>query len=319
MTLRLVACACLLLFAAGASAQAYPNRPIRVVVPFPAGGGTDVVARIVTQQMATLMGATIVVDNRAGAGGNIGTEVVARAPADGYTLLVATGATNINSTLTPNLTWDVARDFTPVVQFSWNQSVLVAFPGFPPSNVPELIALAKAKPGQITFGSSGIGSSAHLWGELFKAKAGVNLTHVPYKGTAPAQTDLVSGQINVMFTDISAALPFIKAGKMKALGVGTLTRFDGLPDVPTISESGLPGYEGGSAIGLVAPAGTPREIIDKLNAAAVKALAAPDVRERLQGLASLPIGGTPEEFGARMKGETEKWAVVIRTANIKPE
>ena len=319
MTIRLLACACLLLVTAGASAQAYPNRPIKVIVPFPAGGGTDVVARIVTQQMATIMNATIVVDNRGGAGGNIGTEIVARSPADGYTLLVATGATTIISTLTPNLTWDVVRDFTPVVQITWNQSVLVAYPGFPASNVPELIALAKAKPGQITYGSSGIGSSAHLWGELFKTKAGVNLTHVPYKGTAPAQTDLLSGQINVMFSDISAALPFIKAGKMKALGVGSLTRFDGLPDVPTISESGVPGYEVGSAIGLVAPAGTPRDVVDALNAAAVKALAVPEVRERLQGLASVPIGGTPDAFGARMKAETEKWAVVIRTANIKPE
>ena len=234
-------------YAAGLSAQEYPSRPIKVVVPYPPGGGTDVVARIVTQKMATVLDATIVVDNRAGAGGNIGTEVVARSPADGYTLLVATGSTTINNTLTPNLSWDLMRDFAPVVLLAWNQSVLVANPSFPASSVSELIALAKAKPGLITYGSSGVGSSAHLWAELFRLKAGVDLTHVPYKGTAPAQTDLVSGQINVMFSDISAALPFIKSGKMKALGVGSLTRFEGLPDVPTISESGVPGYEGAAS------------------------------------------------------------------------
>jgi tripartite-type tricarboxylate transporter receptor subunit TctC len=308
-----------MVLAAGALAQGYPNRPIKVVVPYPPGGGTDVVTRIITQKMATILNTPIVVDNRAGAGGNIGTEAVARAPPDGYTQLVATGSTTINNTLTPNLTWDLMRDFAPVVLLVWNQSVLVVNPALPVANVTELIALAKAKPGRITYGSSGIGSSAHLWAELFKLKAGVDLTHVPYKGTAPAQTDLVGGQIDVMFSDISAALPFIKAGKMKAIAVGSLTRFDGLPDVPTISESGVPGYEGGSVVGLIAPAGTPREAVDALNAAALKSLAAPDVRERLLGLASVPVGGTPDEFSARLRGEIDKWAQVIRTAKIKAE
>ena len=317
----LVVCAAIVgaAYAADVPAQGYPNRPIKVVVPYPPGGGTDVVARIVTQKMATVLDATIVVDNRAGAGGNIGTEVVARSPADGYTLLVATGSTTINNTLTPNLTWELMRDFTPIVLLAWNQSVLVATPSFPASSVAELIALAKSKPGQITYGSSGVGSSAHLWAELFKLKAGVDMTHVPYKGTAPAQTDLVSGQINVMFSDISAALPFIKSGKMKALGVGSLTRFEGLPDVPTISEAGVPGYEGGSVVGLVAPAGTPADVIAILNAAAQKTLAAPEVRDRLLGLASVPAGGAPDEFSRRLRGEIDKWALVIRTAGIKPE
>jgi tripartite-type tricarboxylate transporter receptor subunit TctC len=278
-----------------------------------------VVARIITQKMATMLNTPIVVDNRAGAGGNIGTEIVARSPADGYTLLVATGSTTINNTLTPNLSWELMRDFEPIVLLVWNQSVLVANPSLPVSNVTELIALAKAKPGQITYGSSGIGSSAHLWAELFKLKAGVDLTHIPYKGTAPAQTDLVSGQINVMFSDISAALPFIKAGKMKAIAVGSLTRFEGLPDVPTISESGVPGYEGGSVVGLVAPAGTPRDVIGALNAVALKSIAAPEVRERLLGLASVPVGGTPNEFSARLRGEIDKWALVIRTSNRSRE
>jgi len=304
---------------ATALAQGYPNRPIKVVVPYPPGGGTDVVTRIITQKMATVLNQAIVVDNRAGAGGNIGTEYVARSPADGYTLLVATGSTTINNTLTPNLSWELMRDFAPIVLLVWNQSVLVVNPTLPVANVGEFIALAKAKPGQITYGSSGIGSSAHLWAELFRLKAGVDMTHVPYKGTAPAQTDLVGGQINAMFSDISAALPFIKAGKMKAIGVGSLTRFDGLPDVPTISESGVPGYEGGSVVGLIAPAGTPREAIGILNAAALKSIADPEVRERLLGLASVPVGGSPEEFLARLRGEIEKWAMVIRTANIKGE
>jgi tripartite-type tricarboxylate transporter receptor subunit TctC len=190
------------LVAAGASAQPYPNRPIKVVVPYPPGGGTDVVARIMTQKMSALLDAPIVVDNRAGAGGNIGTEIVARAPADGYTLLVATGSTTINNTLTPNLTWDLARDFVPIVQFAWNQSVLVVSPQVPVSSVAEFIALAKSKPGKLTVASSGVGSSAHLWAELFEMKAGVNLTHVPYKGTAPEQSYLMGGQVDAMFTDI---------------------------------------------------------------------------------------------------------------------
>lgn len=308
-----------LLFAATAAAQPFPSRPIKVVVPYPPGGGTDVVARIVTQKMAAILDSPIVVDNRAGAGGNIGTEYVARSPADGYTVLVATGSTTINNTLTPNLTWELMRDFVPIVQFAWNQSVLVVTPSLPVATVAELVALAKAKPGQLTVASSGIGSSAHLWSELFEMKAGVDFTHVPYKGTAPAQSDLVGGQVNLMFSDISAALPLVKSGKLKALGVGSLTRFDGLPDVPTISEAGVAGYEGGSVVGLIAPAGTPKEAIDVLNAAAVKALVAPEVRDRLLGLASLPVGGTPAAFGERLRAETEKWALVIRTAKIKPE
>ena len=309
----------LALVAAGASAQSYPSRLIKVVVPYPPGGGTDVVARLVTQKMAAILGQPIVIDNRAGAGGNIGTEFVARAPADGYTVLVATGSTTINNTLTPNLTWDLGRDFAPIVQLAWNQSVLVASPRLPVTTVADLIALAKSKPGKLTVASSGVGSSAHLWAELFEMKAGVDLTHVPYKGTAPAQTDLMGGQVDVMFTDISAGLPLLRAGKLKALGVGSLTRFDGLPGVPTISEAGVPGYEGGSVVGLVAPAGTPKEAIDVLNAAAQKALADPEVRDKLLALASLPVGGTPAAFGERLRSETDKWALVIRTAHIKPE
>jgi tripartite-type tricarboxylate transporter receptor subunit TctC len=305
-------------FSAGA-AHAYPDRPIRVIVPFAPGGGGDTLARMVLNKIAEQQGWTIVIDNRAGAGGNIGTEAVAKAPADGYTLLVASASSAINTTLVPNLSWDLARDFAPVVLMVVNNHLLAAHPSVPANNVQELLALAKAKPGQVTYASYGPGSSAHLTAELFKLMAHVDLLHVPYKGAAPAVNDLVGGQVNIIFADVAALLPHIRSGKLKALGIGSLKRFEGLPDVPTIAESGVPGFEAGGFLGLVAPAGTPRAVIDALNAAAQKSLALPDVRERLLALASPPAGGTPEEFAAYMKREVDKWARVIRGANIKPE
>jgi tripartite-type tricarboxylate transporter receptor subunit TctC len=308
-----------LIVSAGALAQAYPSRPIRVVVPFPPGGGTDIVARTVTPKMAEILGQPFVIENRAGAGGNIGTEAVARSPADGYTLLVASASSAINTTLMPKLSWELARDFAPVVLMVVNNHLLAAHPSLPASNVRELLALASAKPGQVTYASYGPGSSAHLTAELFKLMAHVDLLHVPYKGAAPAVNDLLGGQVNIMFADVAALLPHIKSGKLKALGIGSAKRFEGLPDVPTIAESGVPGFEAGGFLGLVAPAGTPRAAIDALNAAAQKSLAMREVRERLLALASPPVGGTPEEFGAYMKREVDKWARVIRAANIKPE
>ena len=304
---------------ASALAQNYPSKPIRVVVPFPPGGGTDIVARTVTPKMAEILGQPFVVDNRAGAGGNIGTEAVAKSAADGYTLLVASASTAINTTLMPNQSPDLSRDFAPVVLMVVNNHLLAAHPSVPASNVRELLALAKAKPGSVTYASYGPGSSAHLTAELFKQMAGVDLLHVPYKGAAPAVNDLLGGQVNIIFADVAALLPHIKSGKLKALGIGAAKRFEGLPDVPTIAESGVPGFEAGGFLGLVAPAGTPRPVIDALNAAARKSLAMPDVHERLMALASPPVGGTPEEFGAYMKREVDKWARVIRAANIKPE
>ena len=302
-----------------ALAQTWPAKPIRVVVPFPPGGGTDIVARTVTPKMAEILGQQFVIENRAGAGGNIGTELVARSPADGYTLLVASASTAINTTLVPNLSWDLARDFAPVVLMVTNSHLLAAHPSVPANNVQELIALARAKPGQVTYASYGPGSSAHLTGELFKLMAKVDLLHIPYKGAAPAVNDLLGGQVNIVFADVAAMLSHIKSGKLKALGIGSLKRFEGLPDVPTIAESGVPGFEAGGFLGLVAPAGTPAAVIDSLNAAAQKSLAMPDVRERLLGLASPPVGGTPGEFASYMKREVDKWARVIRAANIKPE
>jgi len=308
-----------LIVSAGALAQAYPSKPVRVVVPFPPGGGTDIVARLVAPKMAEILGQPFIIENRAGAGGNIGTEVVARSPADGYTLLVASASTAINTTLVPNLSWDFSRDFAPVVLLVVNNHLLAAHPSVPANNVRELLALARAKPGQVTYASYGSGSSAHLTAELFKLMAGVDLLHVPYKGAAPAVNDLLGGQVNVMFADVAALLPHLKSGKLKALGIGAAKRFEGLPDVPTIAESGVPGFEAGGFLGLVAPAATPQAAIQALNAAAQKSLAQPEVRERLLALASPPVGGAPEVFASHIRQEIDKWARVIRAANIKPE
>ena len=302
-----------------ALAQSFPAKPIRVVVPFPPGGGTDIVARTVTPKMAEILGQPFVIENRAGAGGNIGTEAVARSPADGYTLLVASASTAINTTLIPNLPWDLSRDFAPVVLMVVNNHLLAAHPSVPANDVQALLALARAKPGSITYASYGPGSSAHLTAELFKLMAHVDLLHVPYKGAAPAVNDLLGGQVNIMFADVAALLSHIKSGKLKALGIASAKRFEGLPEVPTIAESGVPGFEAGGFLGLVAPAGTPPAIVNALNAAGQKSLAMPEVRERLMALASPPVGGTPEQFGQHIKREIDKWARVIRAANIKPE
>jgi tripartite-type tricarboxylate transporter receptor subunit TctC len=301
------------------AADDWPNRPVRYIVVFPAGGPTDTLSRIVARELSEMTGQQFIIENRAGAGGNIGTEVVARSPADGYTLLVASAATAINTTLVPNLSWAFSRDFAPVVLMVVNNHLLAAHPSVPANNVRELIALARAKPGQVTYASYGPGSSAHLTAELFKLMAGVDLLHVPYKGAAPAVNDLLGGQVNIIFADVAAMLSHIKSGKLKPLGIGAAKRFEGLPDVPTIAESGVPGFEAGGFLGLVAPAGTPPAIIQALNAAAQKSLALPEVRDRLLGLASPPVGGTPEEFAAHIKREIDKWARVIRAANIRPE
>jgi len=315
----LTALVSLLVLCAEAFAQGFPSRPIRVVVPFPPGGGTDVVARTVAPRMSELLGQPIVVENRAGAGGNIGTEYVARAAPDGHTLLVASAATAINTTLTKNLSWDLLKDFAPVVLLVHNQSLLAVHPSVPVTSVKELIALAQAKPGQVTYASYGNGSSAHLIAELFKMMAGVDLLHVPYKGAAPAVNDLVGGQVNVIFADVAVILPHVKSGKARALGIGSAKRFDGLPEVPTIAEAGVPGFEAGGFLGLAAPAGTPPAVIATLNGAAVKALAAPEVHERLLALASPPVGDTPEEFARFLREQVAKWARVIRAGNIRAD
>ena len=302
-----------------APAQGFPKGPVKLVVPFPAGGGSDVVARAVAPRMAEALGQPVIIENRAGASGNIGTELVARSPADGQTLLMASAATAIQTTLAKNLSWNLARDFAPVSLLVINQSVLVAHPSVPVNSVKELVAYARANPGKLSFASYGNGTSAHLAGELFKLLAGVDLLHVPYKGAAPAANDLLGGQVNLMFADISAVLPNVKAGKLKALGIGSASRFDGLPAVPTIAEAGLPGYEAGGWLGLVVPAATPREAIAALNSAASKSLASPKVKERLVALATVPVGNTPAYFGDFIREEVAKWARVIRAAHVSAD
>lgn len=317
MSIRTLVLAATFVLCANALAQPFPTKPIRVIVPFPAGGGADVVTRIVTSKMTESLGQPIVVENRAGASGNIGTEAVAKSAPDGYTLLVASAATTVNTSLVKGLSWDLARDFSPIVLMVTNQNVLAAHPSVAASNLRELIALAKAKPGQLAYASNGSGSSSHLIGELFKATAGVNLLHVPYKGTGPAVNDLLGGQVHLMFVDMAAVLPHVHAGKLKALGLASSRRFEGLPDLPTFAEASVPGFESGGFLGLVAPAGTPSAAIRVLNAAAIKALAVPDVRERIIGLAGVPMGGSPEQFGQHLRTEIDQWARVIRANNIR--
>jgi len=313
----LVLLVALLFASASVFGQTFPGKPVRVVVPFSPGGGADVVTRVLSPKMSEFLGQPVVVENRAGAGGNIGAEAVAGAPADGYTVLVATAAQAINHTLTKNLSWDLLKDFTPVVGMVQNQTLLAVHPSVQASNVKELIALAKRE--RLTYASFGNGSTAHMGAELFKTMTGIDMVHVPYKGAAPAVNDLVGGQVNVIFCDIAAILPQVKAGKAKALAVGSTRRFSGLPEAPPIAEAGVPGYEMGGFLALVAPAGTPRAAVDAINAATRKAMDLPEVKERLEALAVIPIAGTPEQLGAFLKAEVEKYARIIRTANIRAD
>jgi tripartite-type tricarboxylate transporter receptor subunit TctC len=300
-----------------AQAQEFPTRPIRLVVPFPAGGGTDVVARALVPKMSEILGQPIVVDNRAGAGGNVGAELVAKSPADGYTILLAASTVAVNVTLMPNLPFDPLKDFTPIVLLLMNQSALVLNPKLPVNSVQEFVALAKSKPGALTYGSSGNGSGAHLAGEMFKIMAGVNLTHVPYKGAAPAMNDLIAGHIDAMIIDLAIAMPQVKAGRVKALAIGSAQRFEPLVDLPTISEAGVPGYEISGLMGFVAPSGTPRAIIERLNEAANRSLQTPEVRQQLTALATIPMGGPPERLDQVLRADIEKYGRIVRAAKMK--
>ena len=299
-------------------AQGYPNHPIRLVVPFPPGGTTDILARAVAQKLTEAMGQSVVLDNRPGAGGNIGADVVAKSAPDGYTLLMGTVGTHaINPSLYAKMPYDHVKDFVPVVLVAGVPNVLVVNPSLPVNSVADLIKLAKAKPGSINFASSGNGTSIHLSGELFKAMAGVDMTHVPYKGSAPALSDLISGQVQVMFDNLPSSLPQIKAGKLRAIAVTSLKRAPALPDVPTISESGLPGFEASSWFGVLAPAGTPPAVITRLNAEVDKWLQTPEAKEQLLAQGAQAAGDTPEQFAAFIRSETGKWAKVVKASGAK--
>jgi tripartite-type tricarboxylate transporter receptor subunit TctC len=299
---------------AQAPAAAYPVKPVKVIVPYPPGGPTDIVARVVFQQVSDSTGQQFLVENRAGAGGNIGAEAVARAPADGYTLLVATTAHAINMSLFKNLNYDVVKDFAPVTLLTQGPLVLVATPAFPAGNVRELIALAKAKPTTLNFASSGNGQSTHLSGELFNTMAGIKLGHVPYKGSAPALTDVIGGQVPLMFDTMLSAMPFVKTGKLKALAVTSAQRSPAAPELPTVAESGLPGYEVVAWNGLLAPAGTPKAVIDRLSDELAKAMAVAQVREKfsVQGFAA--SWDTPEQFGSFLRSEVAKWTKTVKAS-----
>ena len=304
--------------AADALAQPYPSKPIRLVVPFPAGGTTDILAREVGQRLALSLGQPVVIDNRPGAAGNIGSEHVAKSAPDGYTLLMATVGTHaINPNLYARMPYDHVKDFVPVVLVAGVPNVLEVTPSLPVNSVADLIKLAKEKPGKINFASSGSGTSIHLSGELFKTMAGVDMTHVPYKGSAMAITDLIGGQVQVMFDNLPSSLPQIKAGKLRAIAVTSAQRAPALPDVPTIAESGLPGFEATSWFGLVAPAGTPSSIVGRINADVNQWLQSPEAKEKLLAQGAVAAGGSPEQFAAYIHTETEKWARVVKASGAK--
>ena len=305
------------LMPAQAAEDDYPNRPVKIIVPFAPGGSTDVVARILAEKLAVELKQSFIVDNRPGASGNIGADAVAKSPADGYTLLMGTtGVLSINGHLYKNLAYDPEKDFAPVSYTSLITNILVVNPDVPARTVPELIRLAKSKPGALTFASSGAGSSTHLSGELFKSMTGIDILHVPYRGSSQALIDLIGGQVTMLFDNAPSAIPFIQQGKLRALAVTSTKRLPNLPDIPTIEESGVKGYESLSWSGILAPAATPRPIINKLNAAIERILAMDDVKQRFATLGVEPVGGTPEAFARHVRAESDKWGKVIKAANI---
>jgi tripartite-type tricarboxylate transporter receptor subunit TctC len=297
---------------------AYPVKPIRLVVPFPPAGATDILSRDVMQRLSLRLGQQIIVDNRPGAAGAIGSELVARSAADGYTLLMATTSTHsIEPLLTPGLPYDAVKDFAPVSLVATSANVLVVPVTLPANSAKELIALAKASPGTLNFGSSGTGSIVHLTGEMFRSRAGIDIVHVPYKGTQLAVPDLISGRISLMFDNIVSAMPNLKTGKLKAIGITGLQRSPVLPEVPTIAESGVPGFEASAWFGVYAPAGTPKDIVAKLSRELAVVLHSAEMKQRMAVLGAEPVGSTPEDMAKIVAAETAKWAKVIRDANVK--
>jgi tripartite-type tricarboxylate transporter receptor subunit TctC len=299
-------------------AQEYPTKPVRIIVGFAPGGGADIAARLIGQWLSERLGQSFVIENRPGAGSNIATEAVVRAPSDGYTLLLVSAPAAINATLYEKLSFNFIRDIAPVASISHVPHVMVVHPSFPAKTVPEFIAYAKANAGKINMASAGNGSTPHVAGELFKMMAGVNLIHVPYRSAGPALTDLLGGQVQVMFDNMASSIEHIRAGKLRPLAVTTTMRSETLPDVPTVSEF-VPGYEVSNWFGVGAPKATPAEILDRLNKEINASLADPKLRARLADLGGTPLVGSPADFGKLIAAETEKWAKVIRAANIKPD
>lgn len=307
------------LAAASVTAQDYPTRPVRLVVPYAPGGPVDIVGRLTAQKLSEALAQQVVVENRAGAGGNIAVELVARATPDGHTLLMGANGTNaINPSLYKKLPVDPEKDLAPISMVASSAMILVVHPSLPVASVKQLIALARAKPGAITYASSGSGSTAHLSSELFKSMARIDLLHVPYKGAGPALTDLVAGHVQTMITAISSTLPYVKAGRLKALGVSSEKRLPILPEIPAVAEQ-LPGYEVITWYGVFAPAGTPRPVIDKLNQALVRVLATPDAQGKLAALGADARTNAPEQFAESVRKERAKWARIIQESGARPE
>ena len=305
---------------AGGAADNYPAKPIRFVVAFPPGGGTDIIARVIAQKLSERLAQQVVVDNRPGAGGNIGTDIVAKSAPDGYTMLMGSaGPLAINASLFAKMPFDPIKDLAPVTLAASTPNVLVVHPSLPARTVKELIALARARPGEINFASSGHGTPAHLAGELFNSMAGVKLVHVPYKGAAPALADLLGGQVQLMFSTMPPALPHVKDGKLRALAVTSRKRSPAAPDLPTLDEAALAGFEAITWHGVVVPAGTPTTVIALLNREIVAILHLPEVVERLSGQGAEAVGSTPAEFAAYIRSESVKWAKVVRESGAKAE
>ncbi len=298
--------------------DAYPTRPVKIISPFPPGGPTDILARIIAEKLSGSLGQPVIVENRAGAGGMIGAEAVARAAPDGYTLLIGTiGTHGINSAIYKHLSYDPIADFAPISLVANVTNLLVVNPSLPIHDYKELISYANAHPGQLTFASAGVGSSQHLAGELLKSMAHINILHVPYKGGGQALPDLLSGKVSMMFIGIPAVRAYVMAGKLRPIAVTTLTRSPAMPDIPTLDELGLKGYEVGAWHGILAPANTPRPIIDRLNTELRKVMTDPGVVKRLTALGAVPLTSTPEEFEAYIRSEIKKFADLVRTAHIE--
>jgi tripartite-type tricarboxylate transporter receptor subunit TctC len=319
MKFRIAVAASLLIAIPVLAQTGYPSKPVRFIVPSSAGGGTDIIARAIAQKLSEALGQQFVVENKPGAGQMIGLEAAARAPADGHTLVMSASTLAINPVMYKKVPYDPLRDFAPITQAASLPNVLVVHPSLPVKSVAELIALAKREPGKIAYASAGVGTSPQMSVELLKSLAGIDLLHVPYKGTTPGVVDLLAGQVGVMTPNVLTALPHIKAGKLRALAVTSGKRSEALPDVPTIAEAGVAGYESVQWYGVLAPAGTARAIVERLHAEIVRALRAGDVRERLAADGAEPVGSSPEEFAAFIRAEIVKWAKVAKAAGIQPE
>ncbi len=316
-TLRVLVCVIAAGFAGAAFAQEYPTKPVRFVVPFVPGGPTDIQGRMLGDKLTQRLGQQVIIDNRGGAGGNIGMELVARAPADGYTIVIATVGTWAVNPHLYKLSFDVLKDFAPIIQISSSPGVLVVHPSVPAKNVKELIALAKARPGELNYGSSGVGGFGHISGELLTLMTKTKMTHVPYKSSAPSLTDLISGQIQVLINNAISTVPFVKSGRVRALATTGASRSSALPDLPTVAEAGVPGYENSSWSAVAAPAGTPQPIIARLHKEFAGILAMPDIQKKHADVGARIIGGTPEQFHAYLKLEVEKFGKLVKAAGIK--